>query len=226
MRSLHHFPFDPLSRMVRLILLEKGLDCNVIDAHPLDNIETVLAHNPAGTLPILLDEPPTGGEIAVCPTGPIVEYLEEAYPLPALMPSTSAGRAETRRLMSWFHDKFHREVTPLLTGETIDRRLRRQGQPDPDALRAGRDALLWHMDYINFLCEQRSWLAGERMSVVDLACAAEFSCLDYCGYIPWADFSDAKDWYARIKSRPSFKPLLAERVPGLPASRQYADLDF
>jgi len=226
MRTLHHYPFDPLGRQVRLILLEKNLNFAETPHHPLDPPETVAALNPAGTLPVLIDEPPTGGEIAACPVYAIAEYLEEAYPLPALMPATSAGRAETRRLVAWFNEKFHSEVTPFLTDEYIEKRIRRQGQPDPERLRAGREALHWHMDYINWLAEQRNCLVGERMTVVDLSCAAHLSCLDYCDLVPWKDYAHAKDWYARIKSRPSFKPLLTERVQGFPAARHYDNLDF
>lgn len=226
MRTLHHQSFHPLSRQIWLILREKNLDFTVVEHHPLDTHETITALNPAGTLPVLLDEPPTGGEIAVCPTNAITEYLEEAYPLPALMPATSAGRAEARRLTAWFNEKFHNEVTPLLTYEYIEKRLLRMGQPNPDRLREGREALDWHMDYINWLAEQRNWLVGERMTIVDLICASHLSCLDYCDLVPWQNHSHAKDWYARIKSRPSFQPILAERVQGLPAARHYDNLDF
>ena len=137
---------------------------------------------------------------------------------PAL-PATSAGRAEVRRLTAWFNEKFHNEVTPYLTYEYIEKRLLRKGQPNPDRLREGREALDWHMDYINWLAEQRNWLVGERMTVVDLICASHLSCLDYCDLVPWQNYGHAKDWYARIKSRPSFQPILSERVQGLPAAR-------
>ncbi len=226
MRTLIHQAFDPFGRQIRLMLWEKNLHFKEQVSHPCDNQEDLLVINPAGTLPVLIDEPPTGGEIAVCPSSAIIEYLEEAYPIPALMPSTSAGRAETRRLLSWFNIKFDVEVSKLLTFQSIEKRLRRQGQPDPEILRLGRTALEWHMDYINYLCENRNWLAGDRMSVVDFSCAAHLSCLEYCDHIQWREYDFAKEWYVRIKSRPSFQSLLKERVPGLPAARHYSDLDY
>lgn len=226
MRVLYMWPHDPLSRQIWMIMSEKNLECRNETYQPLDEIDALAAMNPAGTLPILLDEPPTGGEIAVCPVSAIIEYLEEAYPLPALMPSTSAGRAEIRRLLSWFNEKFNQEVNPFLAYEFIEKRLRRKGQPNPEKLRIGRDALSWHMDYINWLAEQRHWLGGDNLSVVDFACAAHLSFLDYCDMVPWKKFPHAKEWYARIKSRPSFRPILQDRIQGLPPARHYDNLDF
>jgi len=226
MRTLFHYPHDPLGRQVRLVLSEKNLDIHEERLHPLDPLDAIVSMNPAGTLPVLVDEPPTGGTVAVCPVGPTLEYLEEVYPMPALMPLTSAGRAETRRLIHWFNDKFNSEVHPLLTDQYITKRLRRMGQPDPEKLRLGRDALAWHMDYINYLTEHRDWLGGEKFSLIDLVCAAHLSVLDYIDAVPWKDFERTREWYARIKSRPAFRSLLKDRVDGLPAARHYANLDF
>lgn len=226
MRTLYHFPHDPLSRQIRLILAEKNLEFLEEPLHPLDKLDHIARMNPASTLPVLVDEPPTGGEVALSPEATIAEYLEEAYPMPSLMPATSASRAEVRRLMHWFNVKFSAEVHPLISHQYIDKRLRRLGQPDPEKLRLGRDALHWHMDYINWLAEGRTWLAGEKFSLSDLVCASHLSVLDYIDYVPWKDFPFVKEWYARVKSRPSFRSLLKDRVIGLPAARHYDNLDF
>ncbi len=76
------------------------------------------------------------------------------------------------------------------------------------------------------LADHRSWLAGEELSIADLSAAAHLSVIDYLGDIPWTDFPVAKLWYQRIKSRPSFRPLLGDTLRGMPASASYADLDF
>ena len=73
---------------------------------------------------------------------------------------------------------------------------------------------------------RRNWLAGDRLTYADLAAAAHLSCVDYLGDAQWDENETAKTWYARIKSRPSFRPLLAERLPGMTPSPTYADLDF
>ena len=83
-----------------------------------------------------------------------------------------------------------------------------------------------HMDYISYLVERRKWLAGHEFSLADITAAAHLSTLDYIGDVPWKDHESAKGWYARIKSRPSFRPLLGDRIPSAPPPSHYADLDF
>lgn len=226
MRTLLHMPFDPASRTIRLILAEKGLPAKLVVAPPWAENSELAALNPAGTVPVLLDEPPSGGEIAVSPANVIAEYLEEAYPASALYPATSAGRAEARRLLMWFEVKFERDVNAAIARRKIDDKLQGRRRFDPDQYRAGLEALAWHLDYLSWLLENRAWLAGEKMTVADLAGAAHLSVCDYLGAISWADFPLAREWYARVKCRPSFRPLLADRVEGLPPPAHYDDLDF
>lgn len=226
MRTLLHMPLDPLSRKIRIVLAEKGLPAKFVEARPWEDGALLAKHNPAMTAPVLIDEPPTGGEIAVSPGPVIAEYLEEAYAQPALLPATSAGRAEARRISAWFDDKFDHEVNDFLLREKIDKRLSGLGRPDPERLTRGGEALLWHLDYIAWLLEQRPWLAGEKMSLADISAAAHLSALDYLGAAPWNDFPSVKDWYARMKSRPSFRPLLEDRIGGMPPPCDYANLDF
>lgn len=226
MRSLLHLPLDPSCRFIRLVLAEKGLAARFVETSPHARDSDLAQVNPAMTIPVLIDEPPTGGEIAVAPALAIAEYLEEVCREPALYPSTSAGRAETRRLAHWFDDKFETDVAALIVRRRIDggAQARRWGEPEP--LRAAAEALAWHLDYLSFLLERRAFLAGDRLTVADLYAAAHLSVQDYFGLVPWADFPDAKTWYQRMKSRPSMRPLLADRFDGAPPAAHYADLDF
>ncbi|RMF34747.1 MAG: glutathione S-transferase family protein, partial [Alphaproteobacteria bacterium] len=153
-------------------------------------------------------------------------YLEETRPEPVLLPGSAAERAEARRLSGYFGDKFHREVTDRLLHERVTKRLMRSGHPDSQRIRDGRAAIRYHLDYIDWLADHRRWLAGERLSIADLAAAAQLSSLDYIGDVDWERVPNAKDWYARIKSRPSFRSLLADSLPGFRAPVHYADLDF
>ena len=226
MRTLMHMPLDPSSRMARLILAEKGLPARLVETAPWKDNPDLAARNPARSVPVLIDEPPTGGEIAVSPASVIAEYLEEAYPAEALLPATSAGRAEARRLLMWFEGKFERDVNAAIVRRKVDDRLRGVRRIDPDLYRAGLEALAWHLDYLSWLLERRAWLAGEKMSIADLAGAAHLSACDYLGAVCWSDFPQAKEWYARLKCRPSFRPLLADRVEGLAPPAHYDDLDF
>lgn len=221
-----HMPLDPSSRAVRVILAEKGLTARLVEAAPWEAPPELLARNPAGQIPVLVDEPPSGGEIAVTPGAVIIEYLEEAYGAVSLLPATSAARAETRRLCMWFDNKFEREVNARILRRRIDERLQGRRSADADPYRAGLEAMRWHLDYVSWLLDKRAWLAGEKMTVADIVGAAHLSCNDYLGAVPWSEFPQVKDWYQRLKCRPSFRPLLADRVDGLPPPSHYADLDF
>jgi glutathione S-transferase len=226
MRSLLHMPLDPPSRKVRLILAEKGLPVRLVETPPWKAEGDLLAHNPAGAVPVLIDEPPTGGEIAVSPAPVIAEYLEEAYRSPALLPATSAGRAEVRRLAMWFESKFENEVNAQILRRRVDDRLQGRRRNEDDSHRLGAEAMRWHLDYLAWLLEGRAWLAGDKMTVADLAAAAHLSANDYLGAVPWTEFPAVKEWYQRLKCRPSFRPLLADRVDGVAPPPHYADLDF
>ncbi|HEX2752604.1 MAG TPA: glutathione S-transferase family protein, partial [Alphaproteobacteria bacterium] len=135
-------------------------------------------------------------------------------------------RAETRRLVAWFDHKFNAEVTENLVGEKMMKRFLKMGEPHGPSIRAGHANIHYHLDYIGFLTERRRWLAGDDISLADIAAAAHLSAIDYIGDVPWDEHKAAKDWYARIKSRPSFKPLLDDVIPGFAPPSHYQDLDF
>ena len=141
-----------------------------------------------------------------------------------------AGRIEVRRLSSWFNDKFFAEVSgPLVTERLYKRHMRVEqggGSPDTETIRAARANIRYHISYIGWLARTRNWLTGDQLSFADLAAVAHLSSVDYFGDVPWDADESAKIWYARVKSRPAFRPILADAVPGLPASKTYADLDF
>lgn len=227
MYTLYHHPADPFSRKVRLVLAEKGLEFSTKTEEPWKYRPEFLAMNPAGELPVL-EEP--DGHI-LCGHRPICEYIDEITSRP-LFGAYARDKAEVRRLCDWFDDKFFREVVSYLAGEKIMKRLT-GGVPDSDAIRAGKTNLAGHMSYMEWLLKQRNWLAGEALSMADFAAAAQFSVLDYIGEVPWDKtenglpaFEETKNWYARVKSRPSFRSVLADRITGVIAAPHYGDLDF
>ncbi len=222
MRLLYHFVLSPLSRKIRIILQEKGLDFTLKQEKAWERRPEFLALNPAGEVPVLIE--PEGTVLA--DAAAIAEFLDETYRDKLLIGLNPADRAETRRLVGWFDGKMNREVTDNLLGERIMKRLSGVGQPDSGAIRAGKANLAHHLEYISYLAERRRWLAGDHFSVADISAAAHLSALDYLGDVPWDEHEAAKEWYARIKSRPSFRPLLADYLPGTPPPKHYADLDF
>jgi glutathione S-transferase len=222
MRTIYHLWLSPFCRKVRIVLAEKGLEFDSKIEKVWQRRDEFLRLNPAGSVPVLVE--PDGAVLAE--SSVVCEYLDEVYPDPPMIGATPAARAEARRLVAWFDDKFHREVTDNLLTEKLDKRFMGMGGPDSAAIRAGHDNIGTHLDYIGYLSERRTWLAGDTLSLADAAAAAHISALDYLGDVPWEDHPHAKDWYVRIKSRPSFRPLLEDRIPGLPPPKHYADLDF
>jgi glutathione S-transferase len=228
MLTLLQHPLCPLSRYVRLILNEYGIEARLVEERFWERRKELLEINPAGSIPVLIADgtPPVPGAAIVA------EYINETR-APGetwLMPDEPGARAEVRRLASWFNDKFHSEVSgPLVTERVFKRHMTLEqggGPPDTALLRAARHNIRYHLAYVGWLVRKRDWLAGERMSLADLAAAAHLSSVDYMGDVPWTEDEAAKNWYARVKSRPSFRPLLADRLGGIPPAAQYADLDF
>lgn len=222
MRLLYHLPLDAACRRVRLVLGEKKLEVELRVERVWQRRAAFLHLNPAGEVPVLVEPDGTsivGAEVAG-------EYLDEVFADPPLLGATPIDRAETRRLIDWYGRKFHAEVTANLVGEKVMKRLTGRGQPDTAAIRKGHANLRYHLDYVAWLMERRRWLAGDDFSLADITAAAELSALDYLGDVPWAEHPEAKDWYARIKSRPCFRTLLADTVAGIAPPKHYADLDF
>jgi len=227
MLTLFHQPLCPHSRFIRLILGEYGLEARLVEERFWDRRDQFLILNPAGTLPVLIDEgqPPVPGAAI------IAEYLDETRgQAEPLLPRDPGERVEVRRLASWFNDKFHAEVSGPLTTERIFKRYMTAeqggGPPDTDAIRVARHNIRYHLAYLGWLVRTRNYLAGDRMSFADLAAAAHLSVADYLGDVPWSEDDAAKNWYARVKSRPSFRPLLTDTLAGVAPATHYANLDF
>ncbi len=221
MNRLYHVPLSPFCRKVRLSLAEKRIEVELIEERYWEDNTELLRRNPAGKLPVLkMDGKVLADSVAIC------EYLEEKYPSPMLIPSGADGRYEVRRLVAWFDDKFYREVTAKLLEERVNKKLMKKGYPDSKNVKEGARAIKYHLDYMSWLLDQRRWLAGDSMSLADFAAAAQLSCLDYISDVDWNRSAIVKDWYAKIKSRPAFRSILADQIPGFPVPAHYANLDF
>lgn len=230
MATLYHHPLCPQSRFVRLVLGEFGMEPDLVEERTYERRVEFLTLNPAGTTPVFVEEqsgPVPGASV-------IAEYLDETRGLALgerrLLPLDPRGRVEVRRLVEWFNGKMFAEVTNHLVGEKVMKRFiptdAGGGAPDMAAIRAARSNIRYHLAYVGWLIGGRNWLAGDRLTYADLAAAAQLSAADYLGDVPWHENETAKNWYARIKSRPSFRPLLADRVLGSDPAPHYADLDF
>jgi glutathione S-transferase len=232
MLRLIHYSLDPFSRSIRLALAECGLVVELEDERPWAWRRDFLMLNPAGTLPVLAQRQ----GFILAGAYAISEYLGDTHgkvngegpPRNLLFPGSASERAEVRRLVEWFHVKMDQEASRYFLEERLYQRFSDLGRstPDTDIIKAGRANLRYHLSYVCHLVEKRPWLAGDELSFADLAAAGHFSVLDYLGEVPWDEFPRAKSWYAKLKARPSFRPLLADRLPGVPPPQIYAALDF
>jgi glutathione S-transferase len=229
MLTIFHHPFCPHSRYIRLALAEYGLEYRAVEERVWERRQEFLMMNPAATTPVLVAEgyPPVPGAAV------ITEFIDEVRGpqlQERLLPEEPGHRVEVRRLAAWFNEKFFAEVSGPLVLERFHKRLMRieqgGGPPDTDAIRAARTNVRYHLLYIGWLVRTRDWLAGNSITFADLAAAAHISAVDYLGDVPWSEDEAAKNWYARVKSRPSFRPILAETWPGLQPAPTYSDLDF
>lgn len=222
MRTLFHWTLDPFSRQVRIAAAEKGMKLRLREERVWDGRQDFLALNPAGATPVLVIEPGVRREVIVGARA-LLEYLEETTPQPPLLPRRPADRAEARRLADWFDRKYDAEVNATILFEKIEKRMTGQGAPDPAVIREGLEHLFKHLRYVGQLASQRGHLAGEELSLADVAAAAHLSCVDYLGEIDWDAHPAARQWYRRVKARPSFAALLADTLPGMPPPAAYAE---
>ena len=230
MPVLYHSPLSAPSRFIRLVIGELGMEVDLREEALHERRREFLALNPAGTVPVLVEhEGP-----AVPGAATLAEYLDETRGLVLgerrLLPEAPAPRVEVRRLTDWFLHKFDQEAGHPIVHEKVEKRLApaasESGSPDARVLRAARTNLRYHLTYLAHLLARRNWLAGDRLTYADLAAAAALSSVDYLGDVPWETEPVAKEWYARMKSRPSFRPILLDRLPGIPPAATYANLDF
>lgn len=223
MWQLYQFPLCPFSRKVRLLLGEKGVGYELVRESPWERRDEFLDMNPAGQVPVMAD--PARGLLLIDSMA-ICEFLEETVDKNAMLNGTAGARAETRRLVAWFDTQFFAEIVAPLLHERMEKRIVTKEPPDSKRLRDAMKAAVRHLDYTDYLLDHHNWMAGATMSLADLAAAAQISVADYLGGIDWKNHEQTAKWYRGFKSRPSFRPLLHERMEGVVPPKHYDDVDF
>lgn len=222
MRQLFHYWFSPCSRKIRLALLEKGMKFELVLEKPWERRHDFLVLNPAGTVPVLVED----DGLTICGNNNICEYLEEINKGSTLLGENLETRVEVRRLSDWFDHKFNNEVTELVITEKVMKRYQKGGETKASIIRYAAQNIKHHLHYIEYLADRRNWLAGNEFSYADISAAANISCVDYFNDVPWDNFPKARDWYARIKSRPTMQNILKDKIAGLNPAPHYRDPDF
>jgi glutathione S-transferase len=222
MWQLYYFPLCPFSRKVRLALSEKGVGYELAREYPWAASDEFYALNPAGRTPVLrLEE----RKLTLIDSQAICEFFEETVDKSPLILGSAAQRAEIRRLTALFDQSFFADVTHALQHEKMKKRVVLRQSPDSGVLRNAMRLAHEHLDYIDWLTDTRRWLAGAQLSLADFAAAAQISVADYLGGIDWSGHDGAHGWYRVMKSRPSFRPLLTEKMEGIPPPSHYADVN-
>ncbi len=222
MRELYHYPLDAYGRLVRVYLKEKALDHELIIETPWERKKPFSENHVFSDLPTLVDMDGTVLEGWYA----IVEHIEQSYRSNSLLGITQKEKAETRRIMALFNVMFFADVTKNIVFEKIIKRYTENTSPDSSRIRSGISSIKQYFDYITWLTNRRNWLSGDTFTLADISAAAQVSCIDYMGSIEWEKYPDVQDWYARIKSRPSFREILSDRVSHVTPPAYYAQLDF
>ena len=222
MKQLHHYQMSPFCRKVRIMLAEKKQVFALIEQKPWKRDIELLRLDPTGEVPILIED----NGVVVADHNAICEYLDENYGDSKLIGDDLLQRAEVRRIIGWFDRKFYNEVFLNIVGEKLIKRLAKNGSPDSRFIAAGKKNIHVHLDYISWLIERRKWIAGADFSLADIVAASHLSIVDYLGEVPWKDHIEAKNWYARIKSRPAFRDILSDKILELDPQPDYENLDF
>lgn len=204
-------------------MAEKGIAVELVREYPWERNDEFVDLNPAGETPVLV-EPDQG--VTLIGSQPIAEYFDETVDRMPLIHGNSVQRAEIRRLVEWFDEKFYREVVEPLMVERMRKRLVSKESPDTRMLREAMKVANNHLDYVDYLLDHRRWLAGAGLSLADFTAAAQLSVVDYLGGLDWRGHRQTKDWYSVMKSRPSFRPLLSERMDVIVPPQHYDKVDF
>jgi len=222
MWQLYQFPLCPFSRKVRLMLGEKGVPHELVRESPWLRRDEFLDMNPAGQTPVLVDDKGT----ILIDSNAICEYFEETVEKAPMIPGTAVNRAEVRRLVALFDDRLHDEVVGPLLEERMRKRIVNRDPPDTRVLREAMKVANSHLDYLDYLLDHRRWLAGPVLSLADLTAAAHLSVADYLGGLDWRGHTQTREWYSVMKSRPSFRPFLGERMEVIVPPPHYDKVDF
>ena len=222
MWQLYQFPLCPFSRKIRLLMSEKNIAYDLVREDPWAASDMFFNLNPAGRTPVLVE---AEKQIVLADSRAITEYFEETVDRSPMINGTATGRAEIRRLTALFDENFYSDVTAPLLSERMKKRIILRQPPDSKVLRQAMKLAHGHLDYMDWLIDNRPWLAGSTMSMADLAAAAQISVADYLGGIDWTGHEQARGWYSVFKSRPSFRPLLSERMDVIKPPSHYALVD-
>lgn len=207
--KLYQFPYSHYSAKVKIALLEKGLrfETPELTWEYLKSPE-FLALNPLGKVPFLQD-----GDFGIGESEVIVEYLEERYPQPALLPATPEARARCRWL-SRFHDLY---LGPQLSTLYFALKDGRAAKPE---FAVEVDKLHELVAMLEAQIKPAPYFLGSQFTLADASLALAYV---YIGMLSGAHGKPVPEsamprltaWFAAVKERPSVAQVLAAAAASL-----------
>ncbi len=196
---------SPYTRKVRIVLVEKKIECEIqpVDVQPVEN--PVNAHNPLGKIPTLVLDDGT----ALYDSRVIVEFLDGKSPISRLIPEDLRDRVAVRRWEALADGVL--DAGLLVRYESLrDAAERSKAWTDKQVARVRRGLAQMASDL-----GERGWCHGERYSLADIAVGC---CLGWLGFrkpgdVDWhAEYPSLAKHYEKLMARPAF----AETVPQVP----------
>jgi len=186
---------DQYSHRVRIVLAEKGVAVDVVDCKVEDMPEDLVGLNPYNTLPTLLDR-----DLVLYEPGVMMEYLDERFPHPPLLPVYPVARAESRLFMHRIQRDWCVHADILLTGQGDDETLER-------ARKELRDSLV----SIAPIFADKPFFMSDEFTLVDCCIAPLLWRIQVMGIeLPEAQCKPLLTYMKRLFERESFQASLSE----------------
>ncbi|WPX97960.1 glutathione S-transferase family protein [Candidatus Fokinia crypta] len=225
--QLHYSSICPLSRMVRIALLEQKYQLHLVEENYVHDNHEILAINPLGTLPFMVFQDNT----VIKNLWGIIDYIINKNDIfgHTVMPSflKNFERAEILFNVEWFCTKFFNDVTLPIIQQKIVNFTTKRIPPNSTSIRNALRNMHIHMEYLKLSLAESNYIESSTPTIADYSAAAQISILDYTGDIMWNTINKRiKGWYSLIKSRPSFRTVLKDRILSLSPPPHYEDPDF
>ncbi|SFG63476.1 stringent starvation protein SspA [Neptunomonas qingdaonensis] len=186
---------DHYSHRVRIVLAEKGVAVDVIDCHVEDLPEDLAGLNPYNSLPTLLDR-----ELVLYEPNVMMEYLDERFPHPPLLPVYPVARAESRLYMHRIQKDWCKHVDVLVSAKSTD-----------DEVETARKELRDSLVAISPIFAEKPYFMSEEFTLVDCCLAPLLWRLPYLGIdLPEAQCKSLYEYMGRLFERESFRESLSE----------------
>ena len=219
---LYHYYLCSSSRYIRLILEEHKLSYQTQLENYWKPQNDFLELNPAGYLPVLVNEE----NFPIIGANACVEYIKDLELRSNFFVENYKEKAEINRLVHWFEVIFKKEVFDPIIYEKVYSRIVENITPNSENIRAALQNLDFHIQYFNYLLNNKNYFIKDELTYLDFLAAANFSVLDYLGLLNLKSHENIREWYLKLKSRPSFRTLLKDQIVGLNPHENYKNMDI